>query len=305
MNQTLKKIIKYLIVFVVLGVIVFVGVKLIFPQPDPLDAYNNTRELTQLSVYEDLIENTDELLSLMEGKLSDESLNTANYNKLLYAKYMLTALNDVNANVIDDLAFAKNSSVYNANIKKSSKAFDDIKETYTRVQTYLTNNLSPFLEQNISPVSSLNMYSNAMLPFFNELCEEYQTYTHNIIGIVVDTDITIRNNEWSKTLLNITDAWSQNVLASLKNAETDFEAYLAYAEGFFNFTSNNVNATISVSYYVNFTAINSEIAQIALVDLDGATKNVLTAGEAEYVNSIEKATVKTATQNVMAFLKGI
>lgn len=304
MNNTIKNIIKYLVVFAIIGTVVYFGIKLIFPEPNPLQAYNNNLELAEIETYDEMLDSTNQLIMLSNPYLLETSFNIENYNELLYAKNTLMSLDYVNNFIIDDLAFAKNTTIYNSNVKKTTNSLGKIKETYSRVNTYLTNNLNPFLEQNSATMNSVNLYINAMLPFYADLCKDYQTYTSANIQIVEQLDTTIRNNPWSQTVLNIINEWTNNLITKLNNNETVFTSQIDNAGACLVFVANNISQAKFVSYYSDYQNLNTKITEINSVSVENATNVVLTATETTYTDSIEDASLKALTINFMSFLKG-
>lgn len=305
MNSTVKNVIKYLVAFVVLVVIGFFAIKLIFPEPSKLQAYDNTVELSQIDTYTTLTTNTDSLLSLMEENLSDSTLNKPNYYKLTYAKNTLTAMHETNTTLTDDLLFAENSSIYNSKVKTASSALKNIKNKYEDASGYLTNNLIPFLQQETQTISSLNLYANAILPFYLNLCEYYQTFTSSNITIVKNLDVTVRNNAWSNSVLDIVNAWTKSAQTNLQTSDFNFETEINHSVSLLTFVTSQVNETNFINYYENFTTENALIVKIQSVDLQLITANVATSNETTYINSIENAELKTTVQEIISFIKGV
>lgn len=305
MNNTIKKIIKYLAVFAVIGAVIFLAIKLLFPQPSNLQAYNNNLELTRIETYDDLLEQTNQLLSRSAPHLEDATLNSQNLSKLIISKQVIMSLDAANELIIDDLAFAKNTTTYNRVVKDATKALGEIKKSYAEVNTYLTNTLKPFLNQNPSTTAGqLNIYIDAILTFYSDLCEQYQTYTIANVQIFNQLNLTLRNNAWSQTVLNIVDKWTGNLVAKLGNAETNFASQVDNATHCLEFVLNNINEEGFVSYYTENNNLNEKIEEIGKTNIAQLVNVVLTQGEQPYVDAIENAETKTASINVLSFLKG-
>lgn len=309
MNQSpLKKIIKIVLAFAVIGAIVFFGIKFLFPEPDSLQAYQTTYDLVTNTSAQNFLQTSDSMIELMTDNLQNPVINLNVYNKLKISQNNLKALVKTNQFLLNELAFAKNNSNYNTNAKTIAKVYGQITDKYAQIDNYIKNNVVDFLKTQNQTVQSINSYSAAILNYQISLNQLYVDYTRAAIKIYTTAmpSQSFSNNEWSKQLVTLAFDWSEKLNHYIQNTLATTEllaANIANSAGLFAYVDNNLTIAKAQSYYTN-SAVASLLEDMKKTYYPELVAKVLTQDEQTYINSFEDQTKKVAVENVIHFLKG-
>ena len=308
MNQSpLKKIIKIVLAFALIGVIVFVGIKFLFPAPNRYDAYNKSFALSQNESAQKFINTTDDFIALMAERTTDEALNQKTYNKLMMAQGNLIALGQANEFIMKELAFAKNNAVYDTNAKNMVNVYDNIVATYAQIDNYIEEHITAFMLVDVKTTQSINSYALAILNFQLNVNDLYVQFNIASTNIYKNLDKNFTNNVWTQELLSITTAWTSHLNELLQNNDNDTQVFVSNqqnAAGFSAFVADNLIMERAQEYYTNANT-PALVADMQNTNLTQVVQNVFTLNEQTYIDAIAETTIKASAQRVFDFVKGV
>lgn len=304
MASTLKKFIKYVVVLGLLGGIVFVGLKIIFPQPDNMDAYNKTFALIQNEDYEFVSSNIEQMRSLMEENLP--TVNSTTYYKLSLTVKTLSTLEKSYAYMLSEIAFAKNNTVYDDNAKKINSKYEEITSDLAKAKTYIQNTVIPFYESSIIDSSAINIYSLALLNYNSALTAKVADFNIYLSEIFYNLMPTSKNNPLSTKIIEIVNIWANNQIEFLNSdQELSYEQIVTNTQAMLTYATANLTTTVTDTYLTNKANADALLLSIEKADIKQTTKNVGLVDEEGYVLAIEDEEIRNATSALFSYLKGV
>ena len=301
--NTIKKAIKFFVILGLLGGVVFVGYKIIFPQPDRMDAYHTTFALIHNEEYEYVQTNIQQMTILMENNV--ESVNNTTLHKLTITQNTLLSLEASYSFMLDDLAYAKNSAVYDFNAKNVTEKYVEIEQELAKAKSYIQNTVAPFYETESSDASSINVYGLALLKYNKALIEKISDLNASLIEIYNDLIPTMLNNPYSKNALNIVKVWVENQKEFLTTTEAlSFEQIKVNSDILLSFATNSLKASETDRYYTEQQDVLDLLLSIEKADIISTTKNVGLVDEETFTSTIEDELVASATLAMFTYLGG-
>jgi hypothetical protein len=310
MANSLGKFIKYIIILGIIGIVIFFGIKVLFPAPKPTVAFETTQDLTQSQSLDKLITTNQDFLQLYQETVGeDESQEDAKKMILLYStntllKTQVYALDFL----LDEIIFAENSSVYNSNTSNMIKTSLALQRAFENVDTYITTYISPLLSKYQIPTPTIlnSVYVN-ITEYNNQvsnLLSDYIIAANNVFSSLKETYSV---NNYSRKLFQITTFWQeiQSKLIADKANITDYNKLFASTNSMFSFVNTKLTQAEAFSY-ANTPVAKQEflktISQVRIKEL----LNALTTHEdiTSYIAEIEPLELSTSTDVFYNFIIG-
>lgn len=305
-TSPIKKLIKFLFFAIIIGVVVFFGVKLIFPKPNELDAYTKTQQLLENEISTSLKQVTGEVINLMEEKLDDETLNLQTLYKLKISSNIFATVENANMFQVDKMIFAENGTIYDSNVKQLNSLFEEINSKYSSINDYIETYVTPFLNETEKTTVSLNSYALTLFQKQIEIDNMLVLYNTGLVNIFHSLQNSYTVNIFSKDLLSITNSWLKSVTTEIANEETsNFEQLKNNSFGLLQFSISKLNDTVARMYFTANEEIADLVLDISKTDIAGLVANIFGDEEDSYINSITNQDIKNATISVANFLKGV
>lgn len=309
MSTTIKKIIKYVIIVALLGAVVFFGVKLLFPTPSPTLAFETTISLSENEAFQKNNSASENFMVKYATTLSAESTQVAllnHSNKLIaFQKQIITYLSQ-------DLAFAKNSSIYNSKAKELEKLEKEISGLLANATTYIDQQFEPVYNQTTTPSNNaLKAILSNLTKNNKAIANKMTNYLETTTTIYLDLEQTFVANPYSKKISQLISVWVAIQNEFLNDAKyTESETYLT-TNGLNNLTllqdfkNANLSHNVAISYNTNKTNLDSLLQSISKAEIKGLLSAYEVSNVENFLNSIENAEIKASTRVLNDFIKGV
>ena len=296
MKTNKKSIFKTFLVFLLVAVLVFVGVKFIFPTPKKDASYNYTTTLLNQESYNNVLVANQEIDVLMQLYQNSNNFNEDVYAKFKFNYNLLQTLHSVNTVNQKNIAFANNSKTYNKNAKTMKKSLKNLNSLLEETNTYIDNQLNPFLSLPEKTVQSSNNYCFALANLTEKLVKEYKVFTDASIEIAKNLEPTSQVNPIYKSSLKTVKTWTDVI------ADKDYKTYQENSTLLKNFASKI--ETMSKAYYLTVSESEQNVYFMNLENLPQILSAVQTEFEDDFTSSVGE-TEKQNTLNAVAFFKGV
>lgn len=302
-----RKIIKFLFTAGLIFVVAYFGIKIIFPAPDRLDAYNNTYNLLSSQDYEQTMESTQNLIGLMQDKIdaNQTGVNQELQNKLIITTNIIQASQNANELMLLQFAFAENNPTYNTEVRALNGVYEEMTQTFADLKAYTQSYVDPFIESaEEHDVSTMNSYANAVYNINIKLTDYFTEYTTRMVTTFETLDKDYTNNPLSRKMLNLTSIWVEYADNQLKNEEANIVELLDNSGYLKDFTASKMNLAFANSYYTATTSQNQLLTNIEHAENEKVVSILASSEEQTYIDSLTDEQIKQANTNLLALLKG-
>lgn len=304
MSDTVKKFIKYLIIFALLGTVVFFGVKLLFPTPEPTLAFYSSQQVLENENFEKNNLASANFISKYENQFDEE---LEKIDLLLHSKKVISLQLEVLEYMSNEFAFAKNSSIYNSNAKKLEKLEKELSSSLKNSIAYIETYFEPVYNQPTSPSKSTlrNLLEN-LVTNNKVIADKLTTYTETITTIFLDLETNFLVNAYSKKNIHIISVWLSNqndfLNKNLENLEYNSTKGMSNLNKLISFKNRLLTVENSFSYNTNKNIIDEQLQQLTKADIKGFTKALEIIDINNFINSLESQEIKTSTQALKLYI---
>ena len=290
MNKSkIKSFIKYPIIFAII-VGIGIGVKFIFfPNPKPMEAYQNVYSVMQNQTYNELKQSTEQLFELLQTHLPENpDEQTTNKRELLLSQFNIylsvyEGLDNLNNNYCQTLLYAQTNKDYNKNTKQIKKEVKNLNKKFEEINNYIDTYYSPFYEQTTNiTYNSVSSYADVISNFNIEVTNSYINILDCCYNICVGQNVDLSNNVYTQNKAKVVLSWAKMYIKDIQNV---FE--VSNTNTFVEF--GRFNQGDAVNYFDNKQTIDESISAINICDLTALLKVVSTLQYDNYFNALELA----------------
>lgn len=307
MKSSLSKIIKFLIVAGLIGGLVFLGVKFLFPAPKTDLAYNTSLSLQENKKLERLQEVNDRSVLAFAGLIiTGQNINPSYYQSIQAMEYGYETILLMQEFMTTELAFATNNSHYNSYVKKAAAAYKKLEKNLDAVISYIDNNLTLFLATPglVNEVVA-STYAKALYELNVDVFKSITELNHNIVEIYSNLKTTLINNEFARALIKTQNTWLEVLSGKLNKDVIEGAAALnSSALAGFNFATEKLTKTFVKTFYSYNSTAKETLSSLLKADVKGLLGVFKTGAETSFIDSIENQEVKNATAVFYDMIKG-
>lgn len=302
-SSPIKNVIKYILIIALIVGLVFLSIRIFFPQPLSNDAHNKSISIQESKSYENLINANKSLLGLLDLHQGDENFNAEVYHKLKVSTNLIEALELANTFMQPQILYATNTKTYNSSTRQINRIYNEITKIFEQTDAYIKNTLTPFLESETKNLKAINQYAYAVSNYSVNFVEKYYELTSFEIEVFGDLPKSFTVNDYSIKLLNSLDNWALNLKTVLTKGE-NISNYFENSKTLLDFTKTNLNLDFSTYYYTHSAQANGRLAVLKAINVFDLVKVINTSEEQNFINKIENSELKQNYQTALNFFKG-
>lgn len=310
MSNTIKKFGKYMIILALLGVIVFFGVTLLFPTPASTLAFDKTTEVINNENFETNYSATEKFISKYSTQYTQQQ-ELENLDLLSHSSLTISTGIDILSLMRDELAFAKNSPVYNKKANELAKLEKELADILQNAVNYIESQFDPVYNQTSTPAkSTLNALITNLTRNNKAIVSKMASYIDATTTIFIDLETNFLTNPYSKKIVQILSVWvleHNNFLNDGSYAENQAynssKALLNLSE-LNTFKSNMFNQSNFLSYNSNKIELDQLLNNLAKSNIKGLTSTISISDVNEFISSIENEEIRLSTQILKNFILG-